>query len=214
MSGKQGILIVIEGVNGSGKTTIINEVKKQLEVSRIPAAFYKFPDRNGENGKKINDYLTGIIKIDSKYEILNMFAENRRAIKDKIYEDLQSGKVVMCDRYVFSAIAYQIPSHINDIEKIVNYCNVIGHFDKEMPMPTMTYLIDGDHLLKRGIVNREIFHHTGSIAKQLKSKLFNVINYYTKDFLLLKNAEGHVNEITNFIFYDIVSMIEQKNSKF
>lgn len=207
----QGILIVIEGLNGSGKTTIIDQLKKHFASIQVEASFYKFPDRNGLNGKKIDDYLKGSIVIDSKYDILDMFAANRNAVQHSIRDDLHKGKVVICDRYIFSAIAYQIPERVVQLNTIANYCNVIGYFDKSMPAPSMTYLIDGDHLLKRGIVSREIFHYTGAHARGMKHKLHSVIRNYTRRFRVLRNQIGQLDEVVKFIAFDIDVLLRARS---
>lgn len=207
MSLQKGVLIVLEGINGSGKTTIINRLKKHLAQIEVPANFYKFPDRSGAQGKKIDGYLKGTIKLNSKYDVLDMFAANRKAVKKCIVEDLEEGKVVICDRYFYSAIAYQIPSTVADPNTINLYSDIIGYFDKGMPLPTMTYLIDGDHLLKRGDQNRERFHCTGHKAKHIKDKLYHVIKHNTTQYSVLKNHTGKLDEIVNFIAYDISLML-------
>lgn len=199
----KGVLIVLEGINGSGKTTIINQLKQHLNQIQVPTEYYKFPDRTGFNGKKIDSYLKGETKITSKYDILDMFAANRKAVKDDITKAIDAGKVVICDRYVFSAIAYQIPPRVVDPHVINLYANVLGYFDKDMVFPTKTYLIDGDHLLKRSTSNKEIFHCTGQSAKHIKDKLYHVIKNYTTQYSVLKNHTGCVDEIVNFIAYDI-----------
>ena len=200
-----GILVVVEGINGSGKTTIINELKNHLDFSNMKSSYYKFPDRTGVLGEKIDGYLKGSISITSKYDIIDMFAQNRKAVKCDIVKDLYDGKIVICDRYVFSAIAYQIPGHITDAKKIHRYCNVIGYFDKEMPLPDLIYLVDGDHLNKRRGIVREIFHDTtGNGAKNKKQMLYSVINNFTNRFLILKNREGSLPDVVKTIYYDIL----------
>ena len=199
-----GTLVVIEGVNGSGKTTTINELKNRLTSSNIPASYYKFPDRIGREGDKIDQYLKGTLTIDSTYDILDMFSKNRDAVRLDMINDLRSGKVVICDRYVFSAIAYQIPSHVTDPKKIKRYCNIIGYFDKSMPVPDLIYLIDGDHLHKRTGIVKERFHSMGKAAQRKKEMLHAVIKNFTNRFLMLKNWNGKLDEVVTSIYSDII----------
>ena len=212
MSYNRGLLVVLEGANGAGKTTIINELVEYLRAMRMPASFYKLPDRAGINGKKIDQYLKGLIKLNSKYEILDMFSGNRRTLGNMIKDDLSCGKVVICDRYVFSAIAYQIPPRVYNPQVVKLYCDIIGYFDRQMPMPDLVYLIEGDHLRKRGISYREIFHYHGDRSRLIKNMLNLVIRNYTSNFVILKNHEGHLDQVVSHIIYDIGIELHRKTS--
>ena len=194
--------MVIEGINGAGKTTIVNDLIERFGVLQIPVSVYKFPNRNGPNGSKIDNYLKGNVLIQSKYEVLDMFAADRESVRENINADLEMGKVVICDRYVYSAIAYQIPLSVSEEKKIRLYCNVIGYFDKCMPIPDIVYVIEGDHLDKRGIAKHEVFHYLGSRSVRMNVLLKKVISQYTRPNVV-KNKTGHLDEVVNYIFNDI-----------
>ena len=53
----KGKFIVFEGINGSGKTTIINILINYLEDHSIKYKYIKFPNRKTETGKIIDDFL-------------------------------------------------------------------------------------------------------------------------------------------------------------
>lgn len=203
MRSHTGLLIVFEGINGAGKTTVINEVVKYYKMLKMPVVVYKFPNRNGELGDKIDKYLTNQISIKSKYEVLDMFSADRKSVQSNIRRDLNEGKIVLCDRYVYSAIAYHIPSSVVSQTKIRLYCNVIGYFDKDMPIPDMIYLIEGEHLSKRGILRREVFHYHGAKSKQMHVKLHSVIKSYTSQYSVLKNKNNHVDDVVSYVVNDI-----------
>lgn len=203
MYNHNGILIVVEGINGAGKTTVIEGVVNHYKFINRSVVVYKFPDRNGKYGKRIDDYLKGIITIPSKYDILQLFTNDRLLVKDKIEQDLNNGKIVICDRYVFSAIAYHIPRHITSDKIIKLYCNVIGYFDKTMPIPDIVYLIEGNHLHKRGSIV-EIFHDLKCQELQnLKKILYKVISNYTLSVSVLKNYTDKSDDVVNYIINDI-----------
>ncbi len=199
----KGLLVVVEGVNGAGKSSVIEAVVRQFESIERDVVVYKFPNRMGLYGTMIDRYLKGELTISSKYDVLHMFAANRKSVCKNIEQDIDSGKIVICDRYVFSAIAYHIPSHVEDPKNVRHYCNVIGYFDKDMPLPDVVYMIEGDHLSKRGIFHREIFHHNGDKAKKLKDMIFKVIRNYSIRFAVLKNYTNRMDEVVNYIVNDI-----------
>ena len=199
----RGILVVIEGINGAGKTTIINELVTHYRSIHIPVAVYKFPNRNGIHGKRIDAYLKGDLSISSKYDVIDMFAADRKSVKDNIRDDLHNGKIVICDRYIFSAIAYQIPLHVSDMQKIRAYCNVLGNFDKYMPNPDVVYLIEGNHLAKRGIARKEVFHYHGDKSRSMRNILHKVISITAPQFAVVANHNDRTSEAVNYIANDI-----------
>lgn len=190
---QKGRLIVFEGVNGAGKTSLIEKLVAYFNACRIPCSAYKFPNRNGKLGTAIDDYLQGKLKLRSKYDILSLFAADRAQVAKQLQHDLEIGKVVFCDRYVFSAIAYHTPSRVTDPTILRRYCSVIGYFDKDLPMPDITFLIKGDHLQKRGIISSEIFHFKGRQNRQMAEMLRNVINQYSTRLVTIKNETGNLD---------------------
>lgn len=190
-----GVLVVIEGINGSGKTTIISKLLERF--ADTPVSYYKFPDRSGRCGSRIDQYLNGELAIPYKYDVLDMFAANRKEAASNIRRDLIMGKLVICDRYFFSAIAYHIPLAVTNKRIIQRYCDVIGYFDKGMPFPDLVYLVDGYHLNKReGILSREVYHYHGTKAYQQRTMLYNVIACYTM-INILNNRTGMLPHVVN-----------------
>ena len=199
-----GCLVVVEGVNGSGKTTIISQLVEYLNESKIAVSTYKFPYRDGYRGKEIDDYLKKQTTEKSMYDVLDMFADNRKSMIGAIKNDLVRGNIVICDRYVFSAIAYHIPLDVKDKEIIKNYCNVIGYFDKDMPVPDMVYLIQGDHLRKRKDSIVELFHSTGDKAQARHRLLSKVIESYSKNFKVLENKLNKSHVVATLMYSQII----------
>lgn len=199
----RGLFVVFEGINGAGKTTIINEITSSYDAANIAYSVYKFPDRNGMHGDCIDKYLKGLITIDSKYDVLDMFAANRFAIIKNIINDILNGKIVLCDRYIFSAIAYHVPMSSKSLTFVHRYCETVGYFDKYMPIPDVVYLIDGDHISKRVENRNERFHYDSNKNALLNMILFSVISFYTNNFRVIKNELEGQQCIARYIQDDI-----------
>lgn len=208
MSSK-GLLVVFEGVNGAGKSTIINNIVAYYTDLEIPHSLYKFPNRSGPDGDTIDKYLKGEISFDSKYDVLDLFARDRKYVCSQIKQDLENGKIVICDRYIFSAIAYHVPSNILDRRVVRKYCSVIGYFNKDMPMPDLTFLVKGDFLRDRGIVNKEIFHYVEGKQRALHDMFRMVIGQYETLFLELRNRRGS----QYFVAVDAIAEIHRRYLK-
>ena len=147
---RRGLLVAVEGINGAGKSTLIGDMVEYLRELNCESSVYKFPNRQGVCGDKIDRYLKGDNSVfKTKYDRFDAFARNKQADIDNINHDLANSRIVFCDRYIMSGVAYYIPEDAT-IPVISAYYNVLSHFDNEMPVPDLTLLIDGDHLMKRG----------------------------------------------------------------
>ena len=97
---------MFEGIDGSGKSTQCTLLDRYLSDKGIEHVLLAFPDRNTDSGKEIDRYLRDdSIKKDPKY-VQTLFSKNRWECKDKIESLLLQGKIVICDRYSFSGMAY------------------------------------------------------------------------------------------------------------
>lgn len=202
---RRGVLIAIEGINGSGKSSIIRDVALQIRSRGYLVRIYKFPNRNGIHGERIDKFLKGETAITSKYDILNMFAEDRWAMRDSIINDLNRGYIVLCDRYIASAIAYHIPLGASDF-MITNYVNIIGYFDADMILPDKTYLIDGYHLSLRQ-EDPQKYHYQQDKARQLFQIFKKIIHKCSLKNETIRNVHGDMKAVVNRIVEDIMDPI-------
>jgi dTMP kinase len=100
------LFIVFEGIDRSGKTTQTEKTKKILRKLGKKFTFYKYPDRKGVFGDLITSFLKEKIDLSVTAQFL-LFISDIAKDQEKIFKDLSSGKVVILDRYFYSAIAYQ-----------------------------------------------------------------------------------------------------------
>lgn len=98
--------IVFEGIDGSGKGTQIEKLKIYLKETNQPAVFTREP-----GGGKISEDIRGVIKSKDNLamtdicELLLFEAARNQHIKDVILPN--ADKLVVCDRYFYSTVAYQ-----------------------------------------------------------------------------------------------------------
>ncbi len=104
-------LIVIEGIDGAGKSTQIELIKEMLGKSGIESEHLHFPrTKTPYSGELIARFLRGefgsVSDVDP-YLVAMLYASDRRDAAPWIREWLEKGKVVILDRYTYSNIAYQ-----------------------------------------------------------------------------------------------------------
>ena len=105
------MLIVLEGLDGAGKSTQVKRLKSYLETLPQGLDYIHFPRYESPvYGGLITRFLKGEFGENGQVHpqlVALLFAEDRRAAADDIRRSLDAGKNVLLDRYVYSNIAYQ-----------------------------------------------------------------------------------------------------------
>ena len=105
------MLIVLEGLDGAGKSTQVKRLKTYLETLPQGLDYIHFPRYESPvYGGLITRFLKGEFGENGQVHpqlVALLFAEDRRAAADDIRRSLDAGKNVLLDRYVYSNIAYQ-----------------------------------------------------------------------------------------------------------
>ena len=108
VSTNRGVLICIEGIDGSGKTTLCQNLFSYFKnLNRLSEKCCKisFPEIHNQTGKLIEEILRKTEYVDN--EILTfLFALNRYEMKDTIEKLLENGITLFVDRYTLSGLAY------------------------------------------------------------------------------------------------------------
>ena len=104
----KGLLIVFEGPDGSGKTTVLEKVYKKLMQDGYD--IYKFREPGGtEISEKIREIIldNDNIKMSARCEALLYAASRAQLVEEKLRPLLEKGSIILCDRFVMSSILYQ-----------------------------------------------------------------------------------------------------------
>lgn len=103
--------IVLEGIDGAGKTTQINALKKWLEDSGIEVESIVEPT-DSDIGKLIREMLRkpNATKENIQKTLGLLFAADRILLMDKIANEEYCNKIIISDRSFYSSLAYQEPS--------------------------------------------------------------------------------------------------------
>ena len=111
-----GVLVNLEGIDGCGKSTQSKLLLEKLEGEGEKVIILKEPTKR-PHGQKLWDMLHGKRKATNE-EILELFVLDRKQhVEEKILPALDSGAVVLMDRYYYSSMAYQVAGGI-DVEEI------------------------------------------------------------------------------------------------
>ena len=103
----RGAFVLLEGVDRCGKTTQCKSLVERLISMGIAATLMRFPDRTTSTGIIINDYLTqSTANALDDHAIHLLFSANRWESASTIVQHLRNGTTVVCDRYVYSGVAF------------------------------------------------------------------------------------------------------------
>ena len=104
---KNGIFVCVEGLDGSGKTTQAKILVRNLRRRGFDAVYTSEPSV-GEVGKLIRRFvLDREDRVPVALEALLFAADRVDHVENVARPLLKEGKIVVCDRYVYSTLAYQ-----------------------------------------------------------------------------------------------------------
>ena len=101
--------IIFEGVDASGKSTMLEMMQSYCKEHSIDAEFYSDPGSTelGEKIRQIVKFGLDSEQLSAAAELLLFSATRAQLIDLKIAPALEAGKTVFCDRLVFSTLVYQ-----------------------------------------------------------------------------------------------------------
>lgn len=106
-SSGRGAFITLEGPEGAGKTTQVKLLSKQLDIAGIPHVVTRDPGGT-PLGRQIRRILLNPENpVQPMAELLLYQADRAQHVAEIIEPELQVGKLVICDRYIDSTMAYQ-----------------------------------------------------------------------------------------------------------
>ena len=147
------MFITIEGTEGSGKTTVAKELAKLLTSNGYEVVHTREP-----GGTPISESIRNVIldknntSMDGRTEALLYAASRRQHLVEKIWPALKEGKIVLCDRFLDSSLAYQGYARGLGYDEVLN----INLFATENTYPDLTlfFVIEPEAGLQRIAKNK------------------------------------------------------------
>jgi len=208
---KQGVFITFEGGEGAGKTTLIEAIYRHLVQKGYPVLKTREPGGTplGEEIRALLLHHKGPV---SPYAELSLFLASRaQHVAETILPALKEGKVVLCDRFNDSTIAYQGTARGLDVEKLGLFCRFVC----DGVEPALTLYLDIDPELGLARANRsraadrieaeEIAFHEkireGYLAIHKKSPCrFRLLNAEKSPEAVLSRALGWIDSLCESVF--------------
>ncbi|MBR2330014.1 MAG: dTMP kinase [Clostridia bacterium] len=203
----RGKFITFEGCDGCGKSTQLTLLSNYLTEQNIPHIFTREP-----GGGKISEAIREILlngkntEMTDECEALLYAAARVQHLADRVEPALQEGKLVICDRYVDSSLAYQ--AYARGLGE--DFIKKINAFALQNYLPDVTIFIDltpeAAFLRKRGADENDRLEQAGMAFHK---KVYE--GYDT----LAKNEPERIarvdgNQTPNGIFENVLAILKEK----
>ncbi len=197
----RGLFITIEGPDGSGKSTQIENIRKFFEDKNIEIVFTREP-----GGTPIGERIREIIldnsfkEMDSMTEAMLYAASRAQHVAQIIRPALEQGKVVVCDRFVDSSLAYQ--GYGRGLGEDVE---IINSFAIKDCMPDVTFLMKldpdvGKHRIEENRHDQDRLEHEKLSFHQKVYKGYLKLEEKYPDRIVGIDASKGIGEIRDEIY--------------
>ena len=143
----RGFFVVVEGNDGAGKSTFLNRLEKEFREEGVDALFTREPG-GADVAEKIRSLLLDPeITMGARTEALLYAAARADHVEKTVRPALEAGKIVLCDRYVLSSLAYQGYGRSLAIEEV----RALSRFATEGLVPNLTlfFALDPEESVRR-----------------------------------------------------------------
>ena len=203
----RGKFITFEGCDGCGKSTQLKLLSEYLTAQNVPHIFTREP-----GGGKISEAIREILlngkntEMTDECEALLYAAARVQHLADRVEPALQEGKLVICDRYVDSSLAYQ--AYARGLGE--DFVKKINAFALQNYLPDVTIFIDltpeaaflrksgadeNDRLEQAGIsFHKKVYEGYDTLAKNEPNRIARV--------------DG--NQTPNGIFENVIAILKEK----
>lgn len=206
-----GTFITLEGPDGSGKSTIMELITDYFNNKNIDFITTREP-----GGTEIGEKIRNIVldknnkNMAAETEALLYAASRGQHVDEKILPALKAGKVVLCERFVLSSLAYQGVGRnlgiervkmINDfaIKGIVPDLTLFFHVDPVATLDRKTEEKGGDRLEREG----SQFH------QEVYEGYMKLLKLYPENTQII-DASKSIEEVFNQSIYHIENILKKK----
>lgn len=210
-----GTFITFEGGEGAGKTTVLQRVEKKLIAQGYDILVTREP-----GGIPIAEQIRNIIldtknvEMDNRTEALLYAAARRQHFIDKVIPALRAGKIVLCDRFIDSSLAYQGYARNIGIDEVFH----INRFAIDTYMPTLTLYFQcrPEVGLKRIQLNNREQNRLDLETISFHQKVYEGYEILLRRFperIKKIDAERTIDEVTESTLYYIKKQLEEEGKK-
>ena len=189
-----GKLIVIEGLDGSGKGTQTALLTKALADINIKVKQVSFPDYSNPSSALVKMYLNGALGNKpsdvNAYAASSFYAVDRYASYKQFWQsDYESGTVILADRYATSNAIYQL-SKLDDSERndFLNWLEFYEYTQLQLPKPNAVIYLDMPIEISQQLLSQR--YNGDDNKKDLHESNFDFLKQCRKSALYALKQQG------------------------
>jgi dTMP kinase len=209
----KGMFITFEGGDGAGKSTVINKVYEELVKKNLSCMITREPG-GIDIAEQIREVILNVknTKMDARTEALLYAAARRQHLAEKVIPALEEGKIVLCDRFLHSSLAYQGYARGLGIEEVYE----INKFAIDSYMPDLVILFDIEPKLGLERINKNKGREINRLDKEnmdFHDKVregYSILMEKYNHNIVKVNASGAVDEVYLQVSKIINENIENK----
>lgn len=133
-----GRFIVVEGIDGSGKTTQAKRLVEELQKNGKKTIYTTEPT-DGPIGQLIRKILKGEVKV-ARSSFQYLFSADRANHEGEIVQQLKDGVYVVCDRYFWSSVAYGISDTHEERDYYLTALSILSVYNRFL-VPDATFYL-------------------------------------------------------------------------
>jgi len=203
----KGCFITFEGGEGAGKSSLIEEIKRNLSIRN-----YLFISTREPGGCRLSEEIRKLLlefdqeRYSSRAELCLFLASRAQHVKAVIKPALEDNKIVLCDRFNDSTIAYQGYARGLGIEPVEKFCDFICNG----LTPNLTLFLDIDPEIGLKRISRQANTDTGldrleqekmAFHKKVREGYLFISQKYPKRFKVIDASKSKEHVLTEGMKY-------------
>jgi len=210
----KGIYIAFEGIDGSGKTTLVKRLKDDFEEKGRKAVLTKEPTRKDQIGTLIHEFLQNKIKIPSTAFQYLFVADRVVHMETSVEPFLRDGKIVITDRCFWSSVVYGILDKIEDAKALSNNemlltAQSILSMYHQFIVPDITFYIkvSEETAIKRllKMSKKKEYYETKEKLKKIKEGYDWLVNKFSNEITVI-DGEQSIEDVSEQILKHVASI--------
>jgi len=213
----KGFLITFEGIEACGKSTQAKRLFKIL-INKNFNPILTYEPGATKIGSKIRNILLSIKNknLNPYAELFLYLADRAQHLAEVIYPNYQKGKIIICDRYYYSTLAYQGLTRCIDL-------NLIEKLHSSLPLyikPDITFLLDipTEEAIKR--ISKRLNKNKKNLLTRFEKENYQFHNKVREGYLLLQQKYPNnimiidgmqsIKKITEEIFAILINILDSR----
>lgn len=191
----RGMLIVFEGIDGTGKSTQLELLERFLTDQGHEVVRTKEPTE-GKYGRKIRNLYVDREQVSRQEELELFILDRKEHVESLLQPNLAAGRIVLSDRYYLSTIAYQGAAGLDPL--------VIEQKNSFAPRPDIAFLLQ----LPPEVSVKRIVHGRGESLNDFEQEEYlNKVQriFDTMDYPFIHRIDS--NRSIDLVHHDVLSIV-------